>query len=67
MEGKFSEPKELNVQARMVAGTRNYLYRTFLGSERKAHMHLQPGRFMDPENPGRPCATKPKRLKQISN
>jgi hypothetical protein len=63
MEGKFSEPKELNVQARMVAGRRYHLYRTFLSSETKAQMHLQPSCFMDPENPGQPCATKPKRLK----
>ena len=47
----------------VVAGRRYHLYRTFLSSETKAQMHLQPSCFMDPENPGQPCATKPKRLK----
>ena len=51
------------MQVQVVAGRRYHLYRTFLGSERKAHMHLQLSRFMNPENPGWPCATKPKRLK----
>ena len=37
MEGKFSEPKELNVQARMVAETRNQIgfRRWFSRLERK--------------------------------